>query len=463
MTLKLLVAEIRYRKLNFTLSLLAVTIAVALFVAAPTLVDAYRQETQTQVARWESQVAELEDGVARLRAGLAQYEKQTAEELAHMEKETRRLMRDMGFNLLIVHRDTNMSDFWAADFAIHDMPQEYVERLAADKRLTLVTHLVATLQAKITWEGRKVLLVGYLPETPQAHSEGKKPMGYVIQPGTVLLGYELGAGRKTGETVQVLDKPFRIARILPEQGSKEDITIAMALSDAQALLNKPGRINQIMALGCHCAGSSLPKIRQQLAEVLPETRITEFRSIALARAEQRDLVAGKQKQILADMQRNLRQREQILAERKQVLAAMAASRARIQRVMETLAEVITPLVVLASAIWVGLLALANVRERRTEIGLLRALGKSSAMIASLFLGKAFLLGLLGAGFGLLLGAWTASWFALNALALSAEYVALRHDLLVYALAGAPLVAMVASYLPTLSALLQDPAVVLHEP
>ena len=40
-------------------------------------------------------------------------------------------------------------------------------------------------------------------------------------------------------------------------------------------------------------------------------------------------------------------------------------------------------VVLAAAVWVGLLALVNVRERITEIGVFRALGKSSARIASL--------------------------------------------------------------------------------
>jgi len=460
---KLLVAEIRFRKVNFVLSLLAVTIAVALFVAAPTLVDGYRQETQGQLAAWEKQVAELEAGVAQLRQGLDSFRTRTSAELAAMEKDTKRLMRDMGFNLMIVHRDTNMSDFWAADFAAYDMPQEFVERLASDPRLTLVTHLVATLQARITWEDRKVLLVGYLPETPQAHGAEKKPMGYRIEPGTALLGHELGAGRKAGETIEVLGKPLRIARILSEQGSKEDIAIALHLSDAQAILDKPGRINQIMALGCHCAGSSLPNIRKQLAEILPDTRITEFRSIALARAEQRDLVAGKQQQIVAEMERNLREREQILNQRKQVLAEMDASRARIQRVMETLAEVITPMVVLVSAVWVGLLALLNVRERRTEIGLLRALGKSSAMIASLFLGKALVLGLAGAVLGLGAGVWIASWFGHQALGLALGGFPYRPELLLSALLGAPLVAMLASYLPTLSALVQDPAVVLREP
>jgi putative ABC transport system permease protein len=252
-TLKILLAEIRYRKLNFLLSLFAVTIAVTLFVAGPVLVDGYGEETQVQMAELEAEM--------------------TAE-LASMEKQTRRLMRDMGFNLMIVHSDTNMSDFWAADFATKDMPQEYVDRLADDGRLNLVTHLVATLQEKITWQNRKVLLVGYLPESTQSHMKKKKPMGFNVASGTVFLGSELGASHKPGDKIEVLDKQFTVAKILPERGSKQDITIAMHLADAQAVLGKPDRINQIMAIGCRCAEASLPGIRKQLGEVLPDTRIT---------------------------------------------------------------------------------------------------------------------------------------------------------------------------------------------
>jgi putative ABC transport system permease protein len=287
-------------------------------------------------------------------------------------------------------------------------------------------------------------------------------MGYNVEPGTAILGHELAVGRKVGETVTVSEKELKIARILPEQGSKEDITMAVHLEDAQAILGKPGKVNQIMALGCHCAGSNLPNIRKQLSDVLPDTRITEFRSIALARAEQRDLVEAQQAQILGEMKRNLEEREKILAERKEIVGAMAESRDRVQRVMVTLADVITPLVVLAAAVWVGLLALANVRERRTEIGLLRAIGKSSVAIASLFLGKACLLGLLGGLAGFALGTLLAGFLGSQALDVTATYFGIRYDMLVFALVGAPVLSVVASYLPTLTALTQDPAVVLRD-
>ncbi len=153
----LLLAEIRYRKLNFALSLLAVVVAVLLFVAGPMLVDGYQRQTHAQLAEWHARVVESEQLVDTMRMGMGKVEKEAEAELSRLEKETRRLMRDMGFNLMIVHRDTNMSDFWAADFASHDMPQDYVHRLASDRRLTLVTHLVATLQARIDWTAQGAL------------------------------------------------------------------------------------------------------------------------------------------------------------------------------------------------------------------------------------------------------------------------------------------------------------------
>src|SRR5690606_4356560 len=104
------------------------------------------------------------------------------------------------------------------------------------------------------------------------------------EPGTVYVGYELGRGHEAGDTIEILGDEFKIAQILPERGSKEDITLAMHLEDAQRILDKQDRINQILAIGCRCAGERLPKIRAQLETVLPETRITEFQSIAVARA-----------------------------------------------------------------------------------------------------------------------------------------------------------------------------------
>jgi putative ABC transport system permease protein len=465
-TLKLLLAEIRYRKVNFVLSLFAVTIAVALFVTSPVLVDGYGDETKAELHRLGARVAESQ-------ARVTESEQKAAKELAELEDETRQVMRDLGFNLSIVHRDTDIIDFLSTGISSVYMPEEYVETLAKNPSLTMVTHFVGTLRAEVEWEGRQVRLDGYLPEIPLSHKPAtefakkwghqRTPMGYDIEPGSVFLGHALGQGHEEGQTTEVLGKQFTIAKVLPEKGSKQDATLAMHLSDAQALLEKPDQINQILALECRCAAADLPKIRAQLADALPQTHVVRDVSRAVARARQRAAVKKKVQTIVARQKRDLAQRQKDLEE-------TAARRTKIQENMETLATAMTSLVVLAAAVWVGLLALANVRERVTEIGVFRALGKSSARIASLFLGKAVLLGLAGAmlGFllgtvvGFLLGTGATQWLGFEPLYAAADHFQFPYELFLVSLIGAPLLSAGASYLPTLSAITQDPAVVLRD-
>jgi len=461
--MRLLLAEMSYRRINFGLSLLAVVIAAGLFVAGPTLVDGYSRQTDVIVGELEEQTAaHLAEMQEQTDAELGQMKSETESELARMEDETRKLMIKMGFNLMIVHRDTDMTDFLSPEFGGVDMPQEYVARLASAKELTLVTHLVATLQKRIEWEGRHVLLIGYLQETPQSHMSPKTPMGFQIEPGSVYLGSLLGRERSVGDTIEVLGREFTIGQILPEDEPIKDITIAMNLSDAQEILDKPGKINQIMALGCRCEGERLPQIRSQLEGVLPESKITEFRSIAVARAEQRDMVAARRAQILdQEAVRHAKILADARASQEAIVENTRQSRGQIQSWMESMSAVVTPVVVLACAVWVGLLAMANVRERRAEIGVLRALGKRSANIAGLFLGKAVILGLLGGVLGFGLGTLIARLGA-GALEVDPRSFTPAYSMLVWAAVGGPMLAAMASYLPAMMAIRQDPAIVLSD-
>ena len=455
---RILLAEIGYRKLNFALSLLAVMVAAMLFVASPTLVDGYSHATEAELARLQERVAESAD---KLKAA----EDKATAELFELEDETRRIMRDMGFNLSVLNRHADTDEFRKSGRVTEDMPQEWIHTLANDPGLTMVTHLVATLKGEIEFGGRTIWLVGYLPEVPQSHKpqtafakkwgHQKTPMGYVIEPGTVQFGYALGQGREVGETVELGGRTFKIADILPEKGSAEDVTAAVHLSDAQELLDKPETINEIKALECRCTAADLPKIRKQIATALPETHVIRDTSKADARAAQRAMVKQKHDALIA-------KHKEALEERQAALDHTAERREKIQSLMGTLAWVITPLAVLVSAVWVGLLALANVRERRVEIGILRAIGKGSGVIVTLFLGKAALMGLLGAAVGLGVGVLAARLVGTAALGVGPEQVAARPDVLLAALFGAPLLAALASYLPTLSAVAQDPAVVLRD-
>lgn len=374
----LLWREIQHRKLNFISALFAVVVAVAVCVAIVTLCDA-------------------------------------------SQRETTRLMRNLGFNVLIVPKNVNMTDFWSQDFAEEEMPEEYVHRLAQSRNMS-IRHLVARLQKRIEWRGRTVLLTGILPEVPMVHGPQKDPMGLDLPRGTAYVGYQLARalGIKAGDTIEIGAKTLSVTRLLEEKGGKDDIRIYAHLHDVQEILGKPGRINEIEALGCLCAGGTrIERIRADVARALPDTQVTEFESIARARSETRFMV-------------------------------------------ERYAGFLIPTVLVACGLWVFLLALGNVRERRVEIGLLRSLGVGSLSIAGLFLGKAALVGLLGAAVGYGLGTWMALHYGPRIFPVTAKGFAALPALLGWALLVAPLLCIVASYLPAMLAVVQDPAEVLRE-
>lgn len=462
---RLLKAELWHRKLNITLSLLALVAAATLFVASPTLLGGYRNESEQQLSAMQ---AATEVALAKMQAEtddeLQKMEKKAESDLAQLDKRTKRIMRDLGFNLRIVHKNTDLTQLYAA-FVAFDMPEEYVARLADSPEITKIVHLVATLKQMVQWEGKSRLLVGFAPEATQTHIEKKAPMGFQIKPGTVYLGAVSGEGHAVGDTVDILGKEFKIDRILPAHGTaEEDIAICMHLKDAQEVLDKPARISEILALGCKCKTiERIEEITQQLELVLPEAKVMEHRTAAIARDDQRKLIVNHYAQTMADYRAN---RERIVAQEKQsqqqIVDREVDQRTSVIGLLTSVTSVVTPLVILVCAIWVGMLAWSNVRERRVEIGLLRALGKSSSSIAGLFLGKAVLLGLGGGAIGCAFGYLLARWLATSVLGVDVANFTPSMLASCCAFLGTPVVAAMASYLPTLSAVNQDPAVVLMD-
>ena len=447
-TFRLIATEIRFRAVSSLLSLLAIIVAAALFVIGPTLISGYATDSDMHLAALQAQTEQLEAETEEMKA-------ETERLLAEVDKQTKRIMRDLGVNLRIVHKDTNMGSLYT-DFVAVDFPEEYVQRLAEAPQIETIVHLVATLQHKFKWRERTVLLMGTLPMLTQSQKNEEKPhMVKRIEPGTVVLGHEVGVGVKPGETIEIGEHEFTVAQIMPEFGGLQDVQILMDLHDAQEVLGTPGRINQIVALNCKCKGNRLSVIRQELEGVLPDTKVTEHKTRAEAREKQRDLIEETRATELAAVQANL---DRVTENRDR----QRASRLRQQQMLSRLIGITTPLVVFASAVFVGLMTWSNVRDRRPEIGVLRALGKNAWNIATLFLGKSLLLGLVGGALGCALGYVSAPLIGQATMDIAPQLFRVDNVVIVATILGAPCVTVMASYLPTLSAVSQDPALVLMD-
>jgi ABC-type lipoprotein release transport system permease subunit len=421
--LRLVRREMLHRRLGLALGIASASVAVACLVASQSILRKHDARTEQLISAREAE---------------------TARQMAALEDDTRKLMLKMGFNILILPKDQKLSDLYAEDFASHTMPEAYATRLA-QSRVATINHILPSLQQKVKWpeHNRTVLVMGVRGEV-YIQSAQQKPLLEAVAPGTIVLGSELGASLslKAGARARFMGREFTVSKVNAERGTKDDITVWMDLTQAQELLGKPGLINGILALDCTCdTVDRLGRIRPEIARILPDTQVIEYASQAVTRAETRHRAAAEARATI--------QREK-------------EGRAALRKEREALVAVLVPIVMAASALWIGLLALANVRERRTEIGLLRALGLRAHQILLLILSKALVIGVAGAMLGYAGGRIAGMLWRDGPGAPALPMAFLDPVLLGTVLVAAPLLAALASWLPAVLASQEDPAVVLRD-
>jgi len=405
------------------MGLLSVVVAIACLVGAVSLLQAHDIRTRQIIAAKEAQ---------------------TKREMDKLEDEMRKAMKKMGFNVLILPRDQNLADLYADDFASKYMPEEYVERLA-NSRIMSIRHLLPSLQQKLKWPERQrtIILMGTRGEVPMVYRDARKPILTPVPPGTMVMGYELcrSLGISVGDKVKLLGREFIVTRCHEERGNKDDITVWIDLKEAQELLDKKGLINGILALQCYCFGSPLGQLREDISRILPDTQVIEFRTKLIARAEARNRTAATAAKTI--------EQERL-------------TRARLRREKEALAALLVPLVMVGCAVWVGFLAFGNVRQRGAEIGILRAIGLRSRDILSIFLMKALIMGLAGAVVGYFAGLTVGTLSGELPLRTQSPASLFDPGLLLLVLVLSPLLSCLASWIPAMVAARQDPAGVLRE-
>jgi len=401
----LVFSEIRHRKLNSLLLLVAVAVAVGSSVGVMTLLRAYQVRTVRRVAA--------------------------------LDDEVRKIMKNMGFNITILPQDQNLLDFHASDFAEKTMPIQYVDRLANSPDIVTINHLRPALIRKIEWpeRNRQILLMGVSGIVPFKHRDNKRPLTQPVPQGTMDVGSVLAVELSLEQDDEVIlrGRKFRVGKVNPQRGTKDDITVWIDLKEAQQMLDMPDKINLIQALECNCASiDRLAEIQAEISALLgDEVQVIELSTTAIARAKAREGVKVE-------------------------------GQAAIDR-LERLAAVLLPLVVVGAGVIVSLLTAVNVRDRRAEIGILRALGVRSRQIMRLFVSKAAVLGCAGALAGYAIGflgvAGAETGGSAGGVTASDLY---GSGLLLSVLLLTPVVAVLAAWLPAVAATHQDPAVVLRE-
>ncbi len=420
--------EIRHRKKNFLWGAIAVATAIGVVSGSRIVLETNRIVEEHAI---EKKIAETE------------------KEMHTLWDDMRRATLKLSFNLLILPEDTDLKEWHLRGESNHYMPEDYAHKIASSD-IVMVRHFLPILQQRVLWPetGRTIILVGSKGEVPHKHKSPRAPLQQAVPSGSIVLGNELQkiSGASEGDVVKLMDRSFTVHKIHEKRGTRDDITAWIPLETAQELLDKKGLVNAIMALECVCAGAvELQQLVDKLEALLPDIQVREQGSKVIARAETRARAS---------------------AEAQAIIEREKKHRAELRRERERFMAILVPVVMLTGAIWIGLIGYSNIKQRTTEVAVLRAVGVRFVKIVFLSLCRSCIFGLVGglAGYlaGTAIGAVAGNTLAGNPDLLPPWTTWLSWAGLVGSVSAAAMLAVLAGWIPAFWATRIDPAEILWE-
>ncbi len=244
-----------------------------------------------------------------------------------------------------------------------------------------------------TWHNREVPIpdgttyeTGIVKTNPWWHVEGKwfkdNSTDCIVGTGFAKkYGVKVGDALKVATTAKSTGMALTVVGILTTGGPEDDAIVA-SLATAQQLANKPGQYRRLYV-------SALTKPEDAFARKDPKS---------MTPAEFDTWYCTPYISAIA-----LQISEELKGTDVRVIRRVAEGEGNILTRVRTLLWLVTFAALLASALAVGASAAASVIERRTEIGLMKALGAGSGLVGVLLAAEQLLLAFVGGGIGYALG------------------------------------------------------------
>jgi putative ABC transport system permease protein len=200
----------------------------------------------------------------------------------------------------------------------------------------------------------------------------------------VLLGERLASKlvRKTGDQIEVAGRNLRVTGVLSSGGAEDDAIVA-PLGVAQQVLGRPGAVRRVYV-------SALTKPEDALARRDPKTMNPELFD--------RWYCSPYVQSIAYQLQ------EAIPHSRAEQVRQVAQNEGNVLSRIKGLMLMVTLAALLASALAVSAAMATAIHERRSEVGLMKAMGAGNFSVSALFFVESALLALFGGAAGFALGA-----------------------------------------------------------
>jgi predicted lysophospholipase L1 biosynthesis ABC-type transport system permease subunit len=264
------------------------------------------------------------------------------------------LAHKLGKNMLVVPAATEPADVHLLRYGEAGMPADYPERIRRSGLGQHIRLVHARLNANVEVDGVPLILVG-----DQARDDGAPAnMSRAIQ---VELGPEAARrlDARPGDQLLIQKTPVLVTGVREPPPDGLGMGVFTSLAAAQQILARPGEINAMRLGGCWCR-LDVPTLAADVEKLLPGTRAVTVAGVLKA------------------------QKETVATVRRYSLALYAVG------------------VLLVGGTIIALIS-AQVRRSLREIGLLLALGASTATVQGVLVVKAALVGAAGAMLGYLAG------------------------------------------------------------
>jgi ABC-type lipoprotein release transport system permease subunit len=345
---------------------------------------------------------------------------------AGFQKELSRNARDIGSNVVILPAELDQQQYhFDGGYSDITMSGKLVEQLIEYK--ASLNHLIPMLERKTDCSlGDRTAtarVVGISASIPMP-GRPRAPMQKSLEKGSVQLGSalaeSLGIGRDATPEIMIAGKSVTVARVNRSNGTWQDGAAFVDLKTAQALFALPDQISRIEAIECtdeQCAATGLKSnvvLANELARVTDAAVI--FRKDKMANARLSIRTVGVENQAL------------------------------IQGVLWVLL-----------AISIAGLSSLNFFQRKSEVGVLLAVGYDMPAVVNLFVLRTALLTSLGSAIGVCVGAWVAWSQSLPLFVATGKKFSIDWEAVGVIGFVAVGLAMLASAIPAMFAARRDPA------
>ncbi|QSV45339.1 ABC transporter permease [Geobacter benzoatilyticus] len=287
---------------------------------------------------------------------------------ASMSSDIGKKMDEFGANILIMPQSNDLSMSYGGislgrvTFDQREIREADLAKIATIKNNKNILAVSPKVLGGVRLGDRDALLVGVNFDNELKMKQWWRIFGELPKKeGEILLGSSAAdtAHLTPGDTVQLGGRSVTVAGVLEQTGSQDDSLVFMPLAGAQKLLGKEGRIT-LVEVAALCSGCPIGDMVVQIAEKLPEAKVTAIQQVVESRLQTLDH-------------------------------------------FKRFAFAVAGVVIFIGSLIVFVTMMGSVTERTTEIGVFRAIGFRRNHIIRIILLEAALVSLLAGILGYLAG------------------------------------------------------------